>query len=256
MSASAGPDIITDGLVLCFDAGNRKSYPGSGNTWRDLAGRGLNGTLINGPTFNSSNGGSIVFDGSNDFVNCGDNSSLQFGTSNLTWAAWVKTANSNLNGNIIGKRNTDGIFPMITLGVGTLITSGSGFTGTQTKKIHFALRSSGTNQYVGNTNNDIIDGNWKYIVMVRNSGALQIYSNGVNQNFTTIHNVGTGVSTNISLIGVNCLIGATTNGAGADAGAVGFLNCNIASVQMYNRSLTPQEVLQNYNATKGRFGLA
>jgi hypothetical protein len=61
------PKIVTDELVLTLDAGNVKSYPGSGTTWLDKSGRGSNGTLINGPTFNSGNGGSIVFDGTDDF---------------------------------------------------------------------------------------------------------------------------------------------------------------------------------------------
>jgi hypothetical protein len=62
------PRIVTDGLVLCLDAGNTKSYPGSGTTWTDLSGNGNDGTLTNGPTFDSGNLGSIVTDGSNDFI--------------------------------------------------------------------------------------------------------------------------------------------------------------------------------------------
>jgi hypothetical protein len=61
--------IVTDGLVLYLDAGNVKSYPTTGTTWTDLVGVN-NGVLTNGPTFNPSNGGSIVFDGTNDYVNC------------------------------------------------------------------------------------------------------------------------------------------------------------------------------------------
>ena len=61
--------IVTNGLVLALDAADRNSYPDSGTTWTDLSGNGSNGTLINGPTFSSVNGGSIVFDGLNDYVN-------------------------------------------------------------------------------------------------------------------------------------------------------------------------------------------
>ena len=57
--------IVTDGLVLCLDAASKRSYPGTGTVWTDLKG-GNNGTLTNGPTFSSDNGGSIVFDASND----------------------------------------------------------------------------------------------------------------------------------------------------------------------------------------------
>ena len=71
MGLSHSPNIVTDGLVLCLDAANRRSYPGSGNSWLDLSGNGNNGTFGSGtaaPTFSSGNGGSLVFDGSNDYV--------------------------------------------------------------------------------------------------------------------------------------------------------------------------------------------
>ena len=68
MSLSRGPKIVTNGLVLYLDAANKKSYPGSGTTWTDLSGNNNTGTLTNGPTFDSNNGGSIVFDGTNDYV--------------------------------------------------------------------------------------------------------------------------------------------------------------------------------------------
>ena len=68
MGITYNPRIVSDGLVLCLDAGNPKSYPGSGTTWTDLSGRGNTGTLTNGPTYNSENGGSLVFDGTDDYV--------------------------------------------------------------------------------------------------------------------------------------------------------------------------------------------
>ena len=68
MSTGYGPRIVTDGLVLYLDAGNNKSYPGSGNTWYDISENGNNGTLVNGVGYNSSNKGSLVFDGVNDYI--------------------------------------------------------------------------------------------------------------------------------------------------------------------------------------------
>ena len=68
MGFGNGPRIVSNGLVLALDAADKNSYPGSGITWRDVSGNNNNGTLTNGPTFDSSNGGSIVFDGTNDFV--------------------------------------------------------------------------------------------------------------------------------------------------------------------------------------------
>jgi hypothetical protein len=69
MSLSHSPSIVTNGLVFCLDAANSKSYPGTGTDWTDLSGNQINGILTNGPAYNSSNGGSIVFDGINDYIN-------------------------------------------------------------------------------------------------------------------------------------------------------------------------------------------
>jgi hypothetical protein len=82
------PRIVTDGLVLALDAANSLSYPGSGTTWTDLSGKGNNGTLVNGPTFDQANGGSIVFDGTDDYVNLPDG--LLSGTGDFTIIQWVQ----------------------------------------------------------------------------------------------------------------------------------------------------------------------
>lgn len=69
MSVYSGPNIVDAGLVVYLDATNPKSYPGSGTTWTDLSGNGNDGTLVNGPTYSSANGGVIVLDGVNDYIN-------------------------------------------------------------------------------------------------------------------------------------------------------------------------------------------
>jgi hypothetical protein len=85
---------VTDGLVLHLDAGNPASYPGSGTTWTDLSGNNNNGTLINGPTYSSDNGGSIVFDGVNDYVALLSSSQLPNGTSDRSIFSCIRTPNS------------------------------------------------------------------------------------------------------------------------------------------------------------------
>ena len=85
----ANGKIVTDGLVLSLNAADRNSYPGSGTTWTDTSGNGNNGTLTNGPTFNSGNGGYIQFDGTNDRVDIADANSLDFGTGGFTILVWV-----------------------------------------------------------------------------------------------------------------------------------------------------------------------
>ena len=88
MSVIGGPNIVEDGLVLSLDAANTKSYPGSGTVWSDLSGNSNNGTLTNGPTFDSGNKGSIVFDGIDDSISVGHTALLN-PTLNMTISVWV-----------------------------------------------------------------------------------------------------------------------------------------------------------------------
>ena len=81
-----GPKIITEGLSFYLDAANPKSYPGTGTSWKDLSNSGGNGTLTNGPTFDSGNKGSIDFDGTDDYITL--SSSLIPSTDDWTWSCW------------------------------------------------------------------------------------------------------------------------------------------------------------------------
>ena len=94
MSCIRGPSIVTNGLVLCLDAANIKSYAGTGTAWNDLSGNSRTGTLTNGPTYSGTNGGSIVFDGVNDYVQT-PSLSLTGNETNLTLSCWFKPANTN-----------------------------------------------------------------------------------------------------------------------------------------------------------------
>jgi hypothetical protein len=233
MSASAGPDIITDGLVLCLDAGNRDSYPGSGTVWRDLAGRGLNGTLTNGPTFNSGNGGSIVFDGTNDYCVGGNTS---FVNNFYSLAIWFK--------------NT---------GVPSTNDGGGGFLFAQSNDFDHGvvMSNSWANQrlgFSGNINNGLttpdnsVPNNiTHYGVGVYDGTTQKIYLNGnliAQRNFSTAP----------VLVSPAFQIGRW-GFTGFESNYVRYYNGIIYSVALYNRALTQQEVLQNYNATKGRFFL-
>ena len=98
MGLSHSPSLVMNGLVLCLDAANIKSYPGSGTTWTDLSGGGNTGTLTNGPTYSSSNSGSIVFDGGDDYVNCGTPS---ISAGKITVNAWVKINAGSINQHVV-----------------------------------------------------------------------------------------------------------------------------------------------------------
>ena len=112
MAGFAGPNGIVDGLVLALDAGNTKSYPGSGTTWTDLSGNSNTGTLTNGPTYSSDNGGYLNFDGTDDYVNCGDKETFKI-SSQLTLEAFFNINSYNIWSGIIGKSNTaKGVYVM------------------------------------------------------------------------------------------------------------------------------------------------
>ena len=87
-------NIITRGLILHLDASAPSSYPGSGTTWSDISGNNHVGTLTNGPTFSTDGGGSIVFDGTNDYVTIPDSPNWDFGTGEFS----IEMALSNQNG--------------------------------------------------------------------------------------------------------------------------------------------------------------
>ena len=236
MAVNTRNSIVTNGLILYLDAANRQSYPGSGTTWRDLSGNGNNGTLINGPTFDNANNGSIVFDGVNDYVSMNDKNPSSI---NSTF----------LNGLTIGfiLKLTD---PFPSTGDGrTIITRNSG--GADSNAFNLSIQSTRKLRFwIGNTvnmpvSNTTLNTNQIYIgalVLNRTTGTTNIYLQGVLDN---------SVSYSPTL--------ATNTHAIFNVGFWGTSGWefpgNIYNISFYNRALSPQEILQNYNATKSRFNL-
>ena len=221
MAFNYSPKTVTDGLIFTVDAANKKSYPGSGTTWTDLAGNN-NGTLTNGPTFNSGDGGSIDFDGTNDYVV----TQLTCGTT-FTWSVWFNAdAVSSGYQNIMAIQNPSYMLMLLddnTTSMGFWSSDGLGG---------------------GSLNMDSISANtWYNAVFVREGNSTtngyKTYLNGV---FKGQANTGTWSSSdNVWL-------------AGRDAQPQ-YYNGRISNAKIYNRALTSAEVTQNYNAIKGRFGL-
>ena len=207
--------IVTDGLVFCLDAGDKMSYPGAGTTWTDLSKNRNNGTLTNGPTFNSANGGSIVFDGSNDYnllssdINLGTQASIN---------VWLQCSNDAV---IAG---------------GTSYSNGGYLLASSSSTFYMSANGSygNFNYNISNTTNT-----WKNLSVSRNASSASLYVNGV-------------FYSSISISSTNGMrfraIGAYDNGTYP-------MNGQIALMQVYNRALSAQEIKQNYKATKGRFGL-
>jgi hypothetical protein len=118
MAFYRGPKIVTNGLVLALDAANTKSYVSGSTTWRDLSGNNNSGSLVNGPTFNNANGGSIVFDGTNDYVDVSNSTSLNPTT--ISIGAWFYLNSLVTNQNIISK-----LEEIISLSLNTFLPSSS-----------------------------------------------------------------------------------------------------------------------------------
>jgi hypothetical protein len=236
MSTSYSPKIVTDGLVFIVDAANRKSYPGSGTNWNSLNDISITGSLNNGPTFNGANGGSIVFDGTNQQVGFGDPVSLQI-TNNLSVFAWTKippdTPSSPFDKGIVTKyiTGTQRSWTMHTSNVDPY------------DKFQLFL-SDGTNAKAINTTTVIRTDTWIYVGFTFVSNVAVTYINGLpvsssNGSATVVNTLGI---TNVPLhVGGR----STTN----------YLSGSVATVHIYNRALSANEVLQNFNATRGRFGV-
>jgi hypothetical protein len=238
--------IVTDGMVLNLDAGNTASYPGTGTTWTDISLRknnwtpnnlsvansflgGNNGTLVNGPTYSSTNGGSIVFDGSNDYART-TSLPLTGNETNLTLSCWYKPANTNTTRSILAIGDeTAGRRRLLLQRNGQIEANGS-----------FADFISSSSVLSANS--------WCNIVIVYTSltvsSGIKLYFNGTeisgSGSFGATLNAFT--NTACTVCGNNATV-PTENAAG-----------NIAQASIYNRALSASEVSQNYNALVGRFG--
>ncbi len=230
MGISVGPNIIEDGLVLSLDAADKNSYPGSGTIWRDLSGNN-NGTLTNGPTFNSTNGGSIVFDGVNDYI------TGSVGTLNapFTYEFFGKFTNvSQSNYEYFGNIGSTGTNTMISI-------SKLGTQDPNTAYHGFMYVYPGFADAV-KTNIDLRTTNYLHLVVVTLTSApyIKIYKNTLEGSM--VDNLSGVINTN-----GNYKIGVWQT--------TWWLNGNIASHRIYNRALTSSEIQQNYNAQKSRFNL-
>jgi len=232
MAGNVAPNTVTNGLVLYLDAGNTNSYPGTGTAWNDISGNRNNGTLTNGPTFNSANLGSIVFDGVNDYVN-----TTYFGSdnnTNYTFAAWYNPL-SNVNTYAL-TRGRDGN------GNGWSLTLGSDNTSGNRYRAGAVKTDGGTVGYVTYSTSSMVLNQWVYLTGIWISGnSINLYVNGVFNSSVSVPGNSLRTSTD------GWVLGSITTTI--------YSNEQVAVSQIYNRALTQAEITQNYNALKGRYGL-
>jgi hypothetical protein len=214
-----------------FVNGTRGTIMAAGGGWVDQSGTGNHGELVNGPTFSDNNFGSLVFDGINDSITIPDNSTLDL-SGNKTLCCWVYMGANSSGCGIVGKSNST--VAGMALGYGW---NGNGF---------MALAWNSTNNpfIVKDLNRDILK--WNYLAAVQDGATRYIYVHDAEGMRSSSHSGGTHSWDNTQAF----TIGNANNGSNLAPS-----NTRIAQTSIYNRALTSQEVLQNYNATRGRFGL-
>jgi hypothetical protein len=235
-----GP-IVTDGLVFAVDAGNIVSYESGSTTTYSLTGS-LSGSLVNGVGYSQNNGGNWVFDGIDDYINSNYKPVLVSGNS-YSQAVWFRTTSATVgdagsNRLIEARDNTKTGSPLITSMVNWQTNNTLVFLVRGTNAIRRDLEIS---------NIPVNDGQWKHFhCQILQNGTTQIYLNGVFMGENTL-----GVDTNINLADRFLAIGARN----LEGNISSYFNGDIANVQIYNRALSAQEIQQNFNAQRSRFGL-
>lgn len=230
-------NLITNGLIFYVTGQQAQSYPGSGTTWSDLTSSAFNLTLQNGPTFDSANGGSIVFDGTNDWAFRA--SALNAGNS-FTASVWfnvtaIGTTQRALIGNGFPYAFGGNYGWYLTLGQATTNNSAFLSVGRDAQ-----ARVTAANTFTLNT--------WQQITATRIDGAstnIKLYRNGVETAYSTAGGSATGIlyTTNEFYIANRYSTAPTP------------LPGKIGEVQIYNRVLSADEILYNFNATRGRYGV-
>lgn len=227
MGLHHSPNIITNGLVLLLDAANSKSYPGSGTTWTDLSGNGNNGTNTN-MTFESLNGG--IFNFATNSVSTIANSTSLNPTSQLTIEALVKF-NGNSQDFIFEKGNVNSQYSLFS----------------HSSDIVFRTYHDGDGTYnslaLTKANANITNGVYHHIVGSYNGSTKIIYVDGNSMGSSS-------KSGNL----VTTTPGAAVGRFGGTSSGY-FFDGKIARVSVYSIGLTQDQVRQNFEAIKGRYGL-
>jgi hypothetical protein len=237
MATLYSPKIVTNGLVMYLDAGNNRSYAGSGTTWSDLSRNNNSGSLLNGPTFNTANAGSIVFDGSNDYTSTAFSFSSRpfsincwlYFNSLAGWQTFVgQDSNLAESAAIYFQKTHNTLFIAPTLNnVFGLVLNFTDNTGIRCDDPVVVTTGVWYNYCVSVSTTDI--NLYKYGALVAATGSNKTMATTVGK----------------ALVGVSYW----------QHNLADYCNARISHVSIYNRALTAAEIRQNYHATKGRFGL-
>lgn len=240
-------NLVTSGLILHLDSGNSSSYSGSGTIWTDLSGNGRNATLYNVPTYSSTNGGKLIFDGINDYAEIANPPVL--GSSDFTIEVWFKRLSSTLawdNSQFFNKWNTGAQSGTNEWGIAFDDTQSTG----NGNNINFGLEAQGGGFY-GITSDEILINTWYQAVVTREGGTLKMYING------SLRTTATPSITYYGPLGNKAInnVGRKLRLAYHDSPTSFYSNVEVPIIRMYNRTLTSTEIAQNYLTNKTRFGM-
>lgn len=239
MATFAEPNLVTDGLVFHMDAANSRCYSGTGLTAFGLVG-GIGGTLVGGVGFTSANSGSFFFDGSNDYIQLIKPNI----TNSTTISLWINQQAIDSDKTLINNENDSTGIGNFHLFFDTL----ENFSGrTNTYSINFFDNNGTSSSRLAFETNSYSLNNWINftITFVSNSATgIRGYKNSIESNFS-----------GVSSVGINDISATSDFKLGKRTiSDPRYFNGNISQIQIYNRALTQQEIQQNFDATKGRYG--
>lgn len=228
MGVSYNSSIVTNGLVLCTDAGNPRSYSGTGTIWADISGSGYNSTLTNGPVYTSSSANSyFTFDGIDDFS---ISPNYQTFGNDMTWEAWVYCTQDISTYNMF---------------MGRYLPYFSFFSG---NRLYFSNNIGGSQQTIQTASNLSLN-TWYYAAFTTSytnpNTTMKIYTNSVETASASYPGTQQQYSNGF-------MIGDGNNGSNTSWYP---FKGRISNVKVYNRTLTPAEIVQNFNAMRGRYGI-
>ena len=245
MGLAHSPKIITDGLVLALDAGNTKSYPGSGTTWSDLSSNGRNATLYNSVAYSSEKNGCLDFNRTDDsyatIPHDATISSEVFGTStNFTLSAWF-VIDDYVNYSCFIQKATSGSYSNTTAGLWSEATNELAFVMGSNE----GSNPSGSNFRIYYTG--AVPGQWYNMVGVADGTNAILYING--EQVGSPVNIASTITRTRSENTADITIGRRSMASTPECDG------RIANISVYNRGLSASEVKQNFNALRGRFGI-
>jgi hypothetical protein len=231
---------VTDGLVFHVDAGDDDSYPGTGTSWYNLEDLSVVGSLVGSPPFNPNDGGLLTFDGTSDYATFGDLSLVNFNnTDAFSVEVWANPDPNDDYGTVVSKMLVSSPFTGWLVDFDTLIDV-----------VRFQFVSNfGTSDYLSLSSPYVFDNTMKHVLVTTDgtgtAAGTKMYINGQQVSINIVLDNLSGNTQNLA----NFCVGTRNN----STGSTNIFKGNISNVKIYNKALTSQEVLQNYNALKGRY---